>query len=103
MHSSFICVGTDRNLESALDLAREVLEATGVEVEVNKIHVESAGQARELRFVSSPTIRVNGCDLAFELKESACGCDACTDAAGAPIACRIGRTVARSTPRRRWV
>lgn len=79
MHSSFICVGTDRNLESALDLAREVLEATGVEVEVNKIHVESAGQARELRFVSSPTIRVNGCDLAFELKESACGCDACTD------------------------
>jgi hypothetical protein len=82
------CRGTDRNLESALEVVREVLEATGAAVEVRKTLVETADQARELRFVSSPTIRVNGRDLAFELKESACGCDACTDASGAPIACR---------------
>jgi hypothetical protein len=59
-----------------------------VEVAVNKVHVESAAQARDLRFVSSPTLRVDGRDLAFELKESACGCDACTDGSGEPIACR---------------
>lgn len=82
------CLGTDRNLESALDVVREVLEATGAAVEVRKILVETAAHARELRFVSSPTIRINGRDLAFELKESPCGCDACTDPAGAPIACR---------------
>lgn len=82
------CLGTDRNLESALHVVREVLEATGATVEVRKTLVETATQARELRFVSSPTIRINGRDLAFELKESPCGCDACTDPAGAPIACR---------------
>jgi hypothetical protein len=78
------CVGTDRNLESALDIARDVLEATGAEVQVRKTLVETAAQARELRFVSSPTIRINGRDLAFELKESPCGCDACEH-----IACRV--------------
>jgi hypothetical protein len=82
------CRGTDRNLESALEVVREVLEATGAAVEVRKTLVETVAQARELRFVSSPTIRVNGRDLAFELKESACGCDACTDSSGEPIACR---------------
>jgi hypothetical protein len=82
------CLGTDRNLESALEVVREVLEATGAAVEVRKTLVETVAQARELRFVSSPTIRVNGRDLAFELKESACGCDACTDGSGEPIACR---------------
>lgn len=85
------CIGTDRNLESALDVVREVLEATGATVEVRKTLVETAAQAREFRFVSSPTIRVNGRDLAFELKESLCGCEACTDPAGTPIACRDWR------------
>ncbi len=82
------CRSTDRNLETALDAVRDVLEATGAAVEVRKTLVETAAQARELRFVSSPTIRINGRDLAFELKESACGCDACTDGSGEPIACR---------------
>jgi hypothetical protein len=82
------CLGTDRNLESALEAVREVLEATGAVVDIRKTLVETAAQARELRFVSSPTIRVNGRDLAFDLKESDCGCDACTDGSGEPIACR---------------
>src|SRR5919106_6099113 len=79
------CRGTDERLESALEIAGELLAATGTEVEVNKIHVESAEQARELRFVSSPTIRVNGSDIALELRESLCGCDACTDGCGEGI------------------
>jgi hypothetical protein len=83
------CVGTDRNLETALDTVRDVLEATGAVVQVRKTLVETADQASELRFVSSPTIRINGRDLAFELKESPCGCDACTDGHGESIACRV--------------
>jgi hypothetical protein len=83
------CVGTGQNLETALDVARDVLEATGAAVQVRKTLVETADQARELRFVSSPTIRINGRDLAFELKESACGCDACTDGHGESIGCRV--------------
>jgi hypothetical protein len=83
------CRGTDRNLEAALEAARELLAATGTGVDVRKIHVESAHQAREFRFESSPTIRVNGHDLALELRESSCGSEACTDGCGDSIACRV--------------
>jgi hypothetical protein len=83
------CLGADRSLESALDIVGEVLEATGVEVAVDKILVESAEQARALRFVSSPTIRVDGRDVALELRESSCGSEACTDGCGDQIACRV--------------
>ena len=83
------CLGADRSLESALDIVREVLQATGVEVEVDKILVESAEQAWALRFVSSPTIRVDGHDVALELRESSCGSEACTDGCGDQIACRV--------------
>jgi hypothetical protein len=83
------CRGTDQNLESALEAVREVLKATGTEVEVNKTQVKSAEQARELRFLSSPTIRVNGRDVAFELRESPCDSPCCADGRGEPIACRV--------------
>jgi hypothetical protein len=83
------CRGTGRSLESALLLVREVLEATGIEVEVNQVQVESARQARELRFESSPTIRVNGRDVALELRESRCGEGTCTDGCGGQIDCRV--------------
>jgi hypothetical protein len=83
------CRGTDSSLEAALDVVRDRLEATGTEVEIRKIHVESAEQARELRFVSSPTIRVNDRDVALELRESSCGSEACTDGCGEHVDCRV--------------
>jgi hypothetical protein len=83
------CLGADRSLESALEVVRDVLEATGVEVEVNKVLVQSEEQARALRFVSSPTIRVDGQDVALELRESSCGSEACTDGCGDQIVCRV--------------
>jgi Domain of unknown function (DUF2703) len=83
------CLGADRSLESALGVVREVLEATGVKVEVNKVLVESEERARAQRFVSSPTIRVDGHDVALELRESSCGSEACTDGCGDQIACRV--------------
>lgn len=83
------CLGADRNIGSALELVSDVLAATGVEVEVEKILVESEEQARTLRFVTSPTIRINGTDLALELRESSCGSEACTDGCGEQIECRV--------------
>ncbi|MGH2743714.1 MAG: DUF2703 domain-containing protein [Haloechinothrix sp.] len=41
------CLGADRCIESALAVVGEVLEATGVEVEVKKVLVESAEQFRQ--------------------------------------------------------
>ena len=83
------CQGTDRSLESALGAVRDVLAAAGTEVEVEKVHVTSAEQARELGFESSPTIRLNGRDIALELRESPCGSEACACGAGEPIDCRV--------------
>jgi hypothetical protein len=83
------CLGADRSLESALGVVREVLQATGVGLEVDKILVESAEQARALRFVSSPTIQVDGHDVALELREISCGSEACSDGCGEQIACRV--------------
>jgi Domain of unknown function (DUF2703) len=71
------CRGTDASIDSALAAIEDVLHATGTRVDLRRIHVRTADQARELRFVSSPTIRVNGRDIALELIESACGEEAC--------------------------
>ena len=82
------CVGTDENLSAALQATRQVLEASGRQVEVRKHLVETEQDARRLRFVSSPTLRLNGKDLAVELTETSCGSEACADGCGAHIDCR---------------
>jgi hypothetical protein len=81
------CQGTDQNLEIALAALRPVVDALGVTLEVRKVHVESLEQARAVGLVSSPTIRVNGRDIAVQLVES--NCDACGAACGEPIDCRL--------------
>jgi Domain of unknown function (DUF2703) len=80
------CLGTDVNLGTAVADVGRILEAAGVTVSVRKTLVVSVEQARALGFVSSPTIRVNGKDIALELRESscaecgeACGCDGSID------------------------
>ena len=81
------CKGTDDSLNGALAEVSAVLSATGVEVVVNRIHVDSEEKAVRLRFASSPTIRVNGCDIQLEGKESKC--DSCGDLCGGDVDCRI--------------
>jgi hypothetical protein len=81
------CSGTGANIETALTAVEGVLRATGARVELRRIHVRSIEQARELEFVSSPTIRVNGRDVAPEMLESECGADSCSCAPGA--SCRL--------------
>jgi hypothetical protein len=83
------CLAADRSIASALDVVRDVLRASGVAVEVDKVLVDSAERARALRFVSSPTIRVDGRDVALGVRESSCGSEACTDGCGDQIACRV--------------
>jgi len=60
------CLGTERNLEAALEKVRDALATTGARVEIRRTLVETEAQARELAFVSSPTIRINGQDIALE-------------------------------------
>jgi hypothetical protein len=83
------CRGTDANLEAALAEVGRVLNAAGADVSVRKTLVASAEQARALGFVSSPTIRVNGTDIALELRESSCAECGEVCACDGTIDCRV--------------
>ena len=47
----------------ARQIVTEVLEATGVSVELRESKVASDAQARQLRFIGSPTVRIDGRDV----------------------------------------
>lgn len=81
------CQGTDTSLDEALAEVSKVLEATGVEVVVNKINVINEELAIRHKFVSSPTIRVNGSDIQMDIKESLC--ESCGDLCGDEVDCRV--------------
>jgi hypothetical protein len=75
-------------VEQAIATLQQVLASTGTVVQFHEILVESEAQAKQLRFVSSPTIRVNGHDIILETTESRCG--DCSDISGSEggTACR---------------
>ena len=50
----------------AVKLVKEVLAAEGVATEIQEVLVRDEGMADELRFSGSPTIRINGRDVAGE-------------------------------------
>jgi hypothetical protein len=83
------CTGTGANLDAAIATVAEVLREADVAVDVRKTVVTSAAQAENLRFESSPTIRINGRDIALELRESNCG--DCGDICGCEgqVDCRV--------------
>jgi hypothetical protein len=82
------CRGTDANLDTALAEVSRLLAAAGTEVAVHKTLVTSEEQARALQFISSPSIRVNGKDIALDLRESRCrDCEEC--ACNGAVDCRV--------------
>jgi hypothetical protein len=81
------CQGTDSSLDEALVEIERVLKAMGKEVVVNKINVTTEELAVKHRFVSSPTIRVNGRDIQMEVKETLC--ESCGDLCGDDVDCRV--------------
>lgn len=81
------CQGTESNLLAAVNEVSGVLKAAGYEVIVNSVNITSKALAEHYRFLSSPTIRINGRDIAMELKESAC--TECGDLCGDSVDCRV--------------
>ncbi|MCU7925041.1 MAG: DUF2703 domain-containing protein [Candidatus Thiodiazotropha sp. (ex Dulcina madagascariensis)] len=74
------CVGTNEHLETAIEAVNQVLTLTGAKLNIHKVLIDSEEKARDHQFVTSPTIRVNGRDIALETKESRC--DSCSDLCG---------------------
>ena len=63
MRVSFLYYEECPSHDLALERLREVVAEEGISREVEVINVETEDQARELRFVGSPTIRVDGQDI----------------------------------------
>lgn len=80
------CMGTEQNLETAVARVRPVLEGSGIRVRLDKRLIDSEEAAVASRFVSSPTIRIDGRDLMEAVTESCC--QDCGDLCGDVVDCR---------------
>ena len=74
------CVPTGDQLQKAVRLLTPVAEALGIELKYQAIIVQSAAEAKQHALLSSPTIRINGRDIAQDIRESAC--ESCGDLTG---------------------
>lgn len=81
------CKNTEKALDKAVSSVAGVLNAAGYEVEVNKVNITTKELAVKYQFVSSPTIRVNGNDIAVELQETVC--EDCGELCGDTVDCRV--------------
>ncbi len=63
MRVSFLYFEECPSHDLALERLREVMGDEGIPTEVEVFKVETEEQARQLRFVGSPTIRVDGQDI----------------------------------------
>ncbi len=74
------CVPTGDQLENAVRLLTPVAEAMGIEMKYRAIVVQSEDEAKQHALLSSPTIRINGRDIAQDIRESVC--ESCGDLTG---------------------
>jgi NAD-dependent dihydropyrimidine dehydrogenase PreA subunit len=81
------CIGTDAVLDDVISTLTPALKLAGYMVEYKKIEMKSADIATKYKFLSSPTIRVNGRDICSSVDESSCNC--CSDISGTDVDCRV--------------
>ncbi len=83
---------------AAVKMVKDVLAAQGVATEVHEVLVRDEGMATELKFLGSPTIRVNGKDVADDMRKARSFALSCrlypgSKQAGLPAAEMIHRAV----------
>lgn len=71
------CVPTGDQLKTAVQLLKPVADALGIELRHHEIVVQSQEEAKKVALLSSPTIRLNGRDIAQDIRESVC--ESCGD------------------------
>jgi hypothetical protein len=80
------CIGTDDVLEQVIKELKPTLALAGYGISYNKTEIATKQDAVKHRFLSSPTIRVNGRDICDKVQESDCGC--CGEISGTQVDCR---------------
>jgi len=81
------CIGTGEVLDEVVMTLTPAMRLASYNVEYKKIEMESAQLAMHYKFLSSPTIRVNGIDICKSVEEDSCGC--CSDISGTDVNCRV--------------
>ncbi len=81
------CIGTDAVLDEVVSKLTPALQLAGYAVDYRKTEMTTAEVARQHKFLSSPTIRVNGQDICQAVAETSCGC--CSDISGTDVDCRV--------------
>ncbi|NCB52817.1 MAG: DUF2703 domain-containing protein [Clostridia bacterium] len=81
------CIATDNVLDEVIMTLTPALRLAGFDVAYNKIEMKTAELAEQFKFLSSPTIRVNGRDICTSVRENSCGC--CSDISGTDVDCRV--------------
>jgi NAD-dependent dihydropyrimidine dehydrogenase PreA subunit len=81
------CIGTDNILDEVMLTLTPALNSAGYAVEYKKIEMDTVETAAQYKFLSSPTIRVNGRDICQAVTENSCGC--CSDISGTDVECRV--------------
>lgn len=81
------CIATGNTLDEALSMLSPIFQKLDYTVDLSKINITTKELAEQYRFISSPTIRVNGVDICTELKES--DCKDCGDLCGDNVDCRV--------------
>ena len=71
------CVPTGDQVENAVRILTPVAEAMGIELNYRAIVVQTEAEAKKHALLSSPTIRINGRDIAQDIRESVC--ESCGD------------------------
>ena len=74
------CVPTGEQLRDAITLLSPVADALGIKLKHREIVVQTPEEAKEYALLSSPTIRLNGRDVAQDIRESLC--ESCGDLTG---------------------
>lgn len=83
------CNGARAALDQAVAATGPALDAMGLKLVTNAIHVTSLAQAQAEDFIASPTIRINGRDIQPEAYQSSCAeCGDLCECAG-DIDCRV--------------
>lgn len=81
------CMATDDTLNEAVAEISGVLSTLGYELAINKVNITTRALAEQYRFLSSPTIRVNGVDICGSVEEN--DCQDCGDLCGDDVDCRV--------------
>ncbi len=80
------CWSAEISIHAAARTLRRLLDPAQFVVATRVVTLDSADQAHRLGIVSSPTVRVDGHDVALEVEEEPCS--SCSDIAGTAIECR---------------